>query len=161
MTRTKQRKWHEYKRSKLDRDLREYRIYFKHVQRAVKRERALYEIKKFKNKSHKAKELFRYIDNRISCLQTIPTLKTDSNDLIHDDEKCEPLTNYYSTVFIRDNGVTPDCDTRMPPNSFTNIMMVDRCIVEAVNKLKIYGASDIDNISPMLLKKVLHTLSNP
>ena len=161
MTRTKQRKWHKYKRSKLDRDLREYRSYCKQVQHAVKRERALYEIKKFKDKSHKAKEFFRYIDNRTSFLQTVPTLKIDSNDLHHDDEKCEALNNYYSTVFTRDNGVIPDCHDRMSPNSFTNIVIDDRCIVEAVNKLNIDGAPGIDNISPLLLKKVLPYLVKP
>ena len=117
MTRAKQRKWKKYKRSHLDQDLRNYRLYCRDVHAAVNIARGQYERNKFSNKSCRPKDFFNYIDKRTNSTSAIPSLQIGPAVVVTDSQKAEELSRHYSKVFTNDNGTTPPFPMKMPPNS--------------------------------------------
>ena len=102
----------------------------------VIKERVSYERKKFLNKCSKPKEFFNYVSNRTNCTRGIPSIRSGDIELTGDAEKGEAFSQYYSSVYTRDNNLMPSSERKMPANSFTNFEFTYDSIVNAVKKIE-------------------------
>ena len=123
MTRVKQQKGKKYKRSRLDQDLRNYRLHCRDVHAAVNIARSEYGRNTFSNKSCRPKEFFNYIDKRTNSTIAIPSLQVGSAVVVADSQKAEEQSRYFGRVFTIDNGIMPRFFIKMPP-FFPNIGII-------------------------------------
>lgn len=159
--RVKKRKWLVYRNNRSVRNLSEYRNHCKFVKKKVLEARKRYELLKFENKNNKAKEFFKYIDNKTKLKCNIPVIKENNIDLTSNIDKASALSRQYQSVFTHDDGNVPPFNQLMPENSFTDIEITDRDILSAVHSMNGNGAPGDDNIHPKFVKNVYHYLIKP
>ena len=71
----------------------------------VIKERAPYERRKFLNNCIKRKEFINHVSNRTNCTPGIPSISSGDIELTGDAEKGEAFSQYYSSVYTRDNNL--------------------------------------------------------
>ena len=123
--------WKKFKKIKTNRSRVEYKNYCKNYQKEIEVTKAKYEERKFKERDHKAEQFFNYIRNSTKIHENIAPLNVSGNTVETDQEKCEALSNHYKSVYTHDNNFFPPCQQYMPENSFTNVEIEERDVVNA------------------------------
>ena len=157
----KQRRWQKYKHN------RNIVLYANYKDAASKfrseflLSKCNYEKKLFDSQNVDPKRLFNYIKKQNSVVTSIPSIKTTDGNLVTSDfDKSNVFSEYFSSVFVNDNGFMPNFQAGCTGSfhSFTcNVVE----IIKIVKKLSNNSAPGPDGYTPFFLKNIIAHVANP
>ena len=74
---------------------------------------------------------------------------------------CEALSNHYKSVCRKENYIYPECDQKMPANSFSQLSVSEGDIVDALRSMNGDSSPGIDKIFPKFIKNISSFLVKP
>lgn len=106
---------------------------------------------------------YRFVNRKLSCRSGVGPLKTDSGDLILDDNrKAEALNNYFTSVLTVDDGVLPDFPRRVVENvliDHVDFTVAD--VISTINHIKTSTTADPQGFTNAFLKRLKFSLAQP
>ena len=106
---------------------------------------------------------YKYINRKLNGSNGIAPLKNTSGEVVSDNfSKAELLNDYFSNVFVHDNGIIDEkwriskCGSTMNPVSVTPSM-----IRKSINKIKKTGGAGPDNLPSEFFKKYQQFITYP
>jgi len=109
----------------------------------------------------KDKKLFAFIRSKQSCRPTIPVINDNGNLLLSDASKAECFSNYFASVFSRDNGAPPpDCSVPLDCK-LSSCSFAPEVVYAALLDLPSKTSVGPDGIPPVFLRNLAVVLSFP
>ena len=161
LSKKKRSLYHRYKAQPTTHNHRKYNDYCKSFKKAVQYEKANYERKKFLKRKSDPKQFFSYIENKSKTKTGIPNLRVDDQELISDAEKVAALRAKFSSVFTEDDGVLPDFSQVIPVDSFTQLLIEDNDVFQAISSLANKFSTGADGICAIFVKNLKTYLTRP
>ena len=161
MSKKKRSLYHRYKAQPTTHNHRKYNDYCKSFKKAVQYEKANYERKKFLKRKSDPKQFFSYIENKSKTKTGIPNLRVDDQELNSDTEKVAALRAKFSSVFTEDDGVFPDFSQVIPVDSFTQLLIDDNDVFQAISSLANKFSTGDDGICAIFVKNLKTYLTRP
>ncbi len=156
----KQKKWRSYRNSRNIVSSAEYKEAAGRFRTEFMETKRKFEKELFQSENTTGK-LYGYVKSQTTVRSLIPSLKrSDGSFAVTDHEKACELSEYFSSVFVKDNNILPhfeyDCDSEL--NTFT-CSTTD--IVKVVRKLKTNSSPGPDGVSVYFIKNVLAQIAGP
>ena len=105
---------------------------------------------------------YRYVNKRLSHRDAIGALVDGSGNVITaDEDKANMFNSYYASVGVIDNGCMSLCHDHKVHTTLDTITFTEAGVVAAITKLKPNLSSGPDNLPPLFLKKLKHSLARP
>ena len=103
---------------------------------------------------------YRYVNKRIGNRSDIGVIIDKSKILDNDKAKANAFNSYFSSVCVKDNGISPHCkQTICEPLETIEVSEID--IVTSINRLKSNLTCGPDGLPPMLFKQIKNSLIVP
>lgn len=158
--RVKQKKWKKYTKSKNVVTYSMYKEAASNFKNEFLMSKCNYEKRLFSTNSNNAK-FYGYVKSQSSIKNSLPCLKRQDGSLANTDyEKSCEFNEYFSSVFVKDNGVLPVFTTTCS-DSLSNFSCSGSDIVRVVRKLKSNSSPGPDGINVFFLKRILAVIVNP
>ena len=107
---------------------------------------------------------YKFANKKLSSPTGIaPLVDIYGNFCTSDAEKAKLLSDYFSSVYTIDNGVTPVFPSRLPPNTkgINDIPISTALIYKILKKLKTNSAAGPDNLPPIFYHNTAKTINFP
>ena len=106
---------------------------------------------------------YKFVNNRLSHPSGIGVLYSSNGDaIIEDSDKAELLNVYFESVYVDDNGVLPECESRVSAGvKIDNVTFNPDTIHFIVKNLKSKTTRDPDGYPPILVKRLISSLTYP
>jgi hypothetical protein len=161
LRKVKQRKWQRYRSNKNVVRYAQYNASAKLYKQEFLKSKCLFEQKLFDVKNSNPKKFYNYIRKQNTVCSLIPCMKKTDNSLATSDtEKAELFSEYFSSVFVHDNGVLPDCDINHT-TSFDMFHCDVKPMIKIVKKLKSNASPGPDKVTPLFLKNIIANIAKP
>ena len=125
----------------------------------------------FKNLEHKIiasnniNNLYGYINKKLHSKHTIPPLKAEDGTMVLEtNQKADLFNNFFSTVFIKDNGKVPklfQSNFLNKVNSMQPILITQLDVKNSITKLKNSSSRTPENIPALFFKQTAAVLAYP
>ena len=114
-------------------------------------------------KSDNLGTFYKFVNNRLSHPSGIGVLYNSNGDpVIEDREKAELLNAYFESVYVEDNGVLPECESRVSEGvKIDSVTFNSEIIHFIVKNLKSKTTLDPDGYPPILIKRLVSSLMYP
>ena len=106
---------------------------------------------------------YRFANRKLSCRSGIGPLKLSNGITVANDaEKASAFNDYFSSIFIDDDGNTPQLAKRVSNNVYIDsIFFSSNLVFKCLSKCKSSMSLDPDGLSTFFIKKLKSTLANP
>jgi len=114
-------------------------------------------------KSNNLGKFYRYINKRLTYRRELGALiDTDGTIVVDDNKKATLFNNYFASVGVVDDNITPFCDLVLnSDNAIDTIEFTTTNVEAALNKLKSNLSSGPDGLPPVMFKRLKHCLAGP
>ena len=159
----KKQKWRLYKRNPTRSNKNMYNRFTKFVSREVKRIKSEYERNRFHERFDNPKFFYKYIDHISGHKQNsdIPSLEVNGVAFTTDYQKSLVLSDQYRSVYTVDDGNIPNCEQKVPADSFCSIEPLENDIVAAINAMNVESSCGPDEIPAKVIKNIMCFLVLP
>jgi hypothetical protein len=156
----KQRKWKRYLGSPSIVTHAQYKASACNFKNAFLKSKCEYEKNLFQNENCSGK-FYGYVKRQTSVNNSIPCIKkADGTLTLTDYEKSCEFSNYFSSVFVKDNNVLPAFNYTCT-DSLESFSCNVQSIIKVVMKLKNGSSSGPDGLSVLFIKKIIAVIANP
>ena len=162
--RLKEKRWNQYLRNKnivTRHAFESAAMLYTDKFKAAKRN---YERNLFQNKTTNQKKFFKYIKTCSSIQSVIPTLKVSENtvcNIANEQEKAEAFNNYFSSVFISDNGILPPGNPPVLTSTASAFKCTQTEVALALKDFKTDSSGGPDNFEVYFIKNISACITKP
>ena len=152
-----------YKRFPTQSNYNEYVRLRNEVNTAVKKAKKERELQIAREVKSNPKAFYQYVSAKTKTKEGVSNLtKEDGSLTLNNKEKAQVLSNFFSSVFTKDNKDIPIPEFKADVKDFlTNINITKNDITKSLKSLKICKSPGPDNMHPRVLRELAHELSYP
>jgi hypothetical protein len=158
--RVKQRKWQRYMRNKNIVKYAQYQDSAVMFKSELLKAKCNYEKNLFENRKTNSKKFYNYIRKQTTVCSAIPCLKNGEFLATSDKEKADLFSEYFATVFVDDNQVSPDFVTNCE-NSLSSFSCDKKEMIKIGKKLKLSSSPGPDRLSALFMKNIIANIADP
>ena len=113
--------------------------------------------------SKKLGNFYKHANNKLTCKSGIGVIRDTNGNVICDPvERANSFNDFFASVFMVDNNISPHMDSRVPENVSLNYITFTRAgVLKILKKLNAKSAGGPDHIPPILLKNIASSISSP
>ena len=113
--------------------------------------------------SNKVGNFYKYANKKLSCRSGIGVIRNSDGCVISDPvDQANCFNDFFASVFVKDNDVTPHIDSRVPDHvSLNNITFSRTDVFKILKGLNARSAGGPDHIPPILLKNIASSIAQP
>ena len=161
--RKKRRLWKHYKKTKDYDEYISYKRVEKEVQKTVRRAKKTFEKKLAKEAKKNPRAFYSYLNSKTVNKQSVGPLKDDGNIVSDNEQMCDLMNKYFSSVFTNEDvSNIPLLEKMYNGNlALTSVSFTSENVSEKISKLKSTSAPGMDKMYPRLLKEAVEFLCHP
>ena len=114
-------------------------------------------------KSSNLKLFYSYVNKKLHSSFTIPPLKSANDDIITDNfERASMFNQYFSSVFTRDNDLTPDVESLVDHDiNLSTVAFSEEDVLSTLLKLPNKNSRSPDGFTAFFLKSIAGSIAKP
>jgi len=156
----KRRLWKMYKASNKPEVLESFKRCAKEHRSAIYKYHCQLELNL--TKGNNLGKFYRYVNKKLVCHDGIGPISDSNGSLVNDaGDKANIFAEYFSSVFICDNGNTPNMESRCNNSNLSNIYFTTENVIRTIKKLKPNTSAGPDQCPSNLYRNLVESISSP